>query len=198
MIASILGWFPWYVWALGAGGLIVAAMFLPAFAVFAKAANALLGVVPALVWAILLVFALGAAGVERSLLVSLKAEVKADKQAQIAKDAQAKVDAANAISVALKSAAEETSKLQKEQNVRIQKANQVTVKAVVDSRNLRDTVAGLRDTIYTLDTANMPNTTAAKYRTDAAIARGLLNECSSEYSKVAEQAVGYYADSLRN
>lgn len=72
MIASIFELFPWYVWA----ALLLAAVAFAIFAPAAKVVNAALGICPPLVWAIMLVFAAGTAGVEKSQLSDLREEVK--------------------------------------------------------------------------------------------------------------------------
>ena len=72
MIASIFGFFPWYAWAALLLAAIAFAIFWPA----AKAINAALGICPPLVWAIMLLFAAGTAGVEKSQLGNLRKEVK--------------------------------------------------------------------------------------------------------------------------
>lgn len=172
-----MGWFPWYVWALGAGGLIVAAMFLPAFAVFARAANAMLGIVPALVWVILLVFALGAAGVERSQLVSLKATVKADKQAQIVKDAEVKIAAAEqATKVEAAYAANLKTQL-KAQNASITRDQIIKSNAAA----VRSERYGLRDTT----SAFVAKNTGAADRERTLRLAAVFGDCAREYEEMA-------------
>ena len=56
--------------------LLLAAVAFAIFAPAAKVVNAALGICPPLVWAIMLVFAAGTAGVEKSQLGDLRQEVK--------------------------------------------------------------------------------------------------------------------------
>lgn len=194
MIASVLGYFPWwsYVLLLG-GGVGVAAWlgFLPIVVGLVKTVNSMLGIIPPIILALGLVFAVATAAVERTQLINLRKEVKLEKQQR---EAQAAIDKFKQ----LERAAEATKKLQDEKNARIETANKIAAKAVLDSRVLGTTVIGLRDTINKLNGADVSLYTNEKLRNDASVARELLGICSSRYSELAKTTIGYYTDSIRN
>lgn len=202
MISSILGFIPWW----GYGGILALSIlgiflagWIPVLLKIVTTINDMLKVVPPIILAGLLALAIATAAVQRNQLIDTKAKFKAYKAEVVQK---ATLDENNRLKSNLRIKELNNAKIKKaqdEQNARVESANKVIRQYNTDNVTLNSTVSRLHDTITFLNGRTGPaERTAEEYKRDATIARGFLDECSKEYSKVAGWAVGYYADSLRN
>lgn len=158
-----------------------------------KAANGLLSMVPPIVLAVALAGALASGCIEKTRFDHLTKTVAADKKARAVEDAQAKIDAANAIATALQTAKLESEKLQKAKDDALTKANlQIRAKSV-DADRSRAELASLRDQTAS-DRLRMSKAAKQAVIDYAATASQLLDHCSREYQELADKAQGHAID----
>jgi hypothetical protein len=158
-----------------------------------KAANGLLSMIPPIILALALAGAMATGCVEKTRFDHLTKTVTADKKARAVEDAQAKIDAANAVTVAVQAAKTESEKLQKAKDDALTKANIQLLAKTVDADRSRTELASLRDQSAS-DRLRMSKAAKQAVIDYATTASELLDNCSREYQQLADKAQGHAID----
>lgn len=158
-----------------------------------KAVNGLLSIMPPIILALALAGALATSCVEKTRFDHLTKTVASDKKARAVEDAQAKINAANAVTTALQAAKIESEKLQKVKDDALTKANSQLRAKSVDADRSRTELASLRDQTAN-DRLRMSKASKQAVADYAATASQLLDNCSREYQELADKAQGHAID----